>query len=243
MTTDGIHCADCLLRLPDVPSNTVDLVFADLPYGRTQNDWDKLIPMDKLWTELGRVCKPAAPMIFTAMQPFAAMLVCSKLEWFRYEIVWKKNKSRGFLNANKQPLRIHETIQVFYREQPDYVPQMTFGHKPVHSYIKHTSDGTNYGKTKRGISGGGSTSRYPTSVLEIPVVNNRDQKRVNSTQKPEELAAWFIRTYTKPGDLVLDPTIGSGSTMAAAKRSCRRHLGFDTDPKQVESAIALLAGI
>ena len=227
---------DCLTGLARVASGSVAMVFADLPYGRTQNEWDTLVPVEPLWRELNRVCRRDAAMVFTAMQPFTSLLVCSNTSAFRFEMIWQKNKVRGFLNAKRQPLRTHENVLVFYREQPRYVPQMTTGHKPVNSYTKHTSDGTNYGATKRGVSGGGSTVRYPTSILSIPVVNNDDPIRIQPTQKPEALVAWFIETYTRPGDLVLDPTAGSGTTLVAAKRLGRHGVGFETDAEMVVKA-------
>lgn len=224
-----IHSLDCLIGLTSIADGSVDFVFADLPYGRTQNDWDKLVPMEHLWPALRRVCKPTAAMVFTAMQPFTSLLVCSNLADFRYEVIWRKNKVRGFLNAKRQPLRTHESVLVFYRQQPAYTPQMTSGHKPVNSYTKHTSDGTNYGVTKAGVKGGGSTTRYPTSVLDISVVNNDDPEHIHPTQKPVALVEWFLRTYTQPGDLVLDPTAGSGTSLAAAATLGRRFVGFETD--------------
>lgn len=233
--------ADCLTGLRDVEAASVAMVFADLPYGRTQNAWDKLVPIERLWAELNRVCRRDVAMVFTAMQPFTSLLVCSNVAAFRYEMIWQKNKVRGFLNAKKQPLRTHESVVVFYREQPKYCPQMTTGHKPVHSYTKHTSDGSNYGATKRGVRGGGATVRYPTSVLAIPIVNNDDPIRIHPTQKPEALVAWYLRTYTRPGDLVLDPTAGSGTTGVAAKRLGRRFLGFETDAEMVFKARTRLA--
>lgn len=226
-----VHCADCLDALGGLAEQSVDLVFADLPYGQTRNDWDRPIALDALWTHLERVTKPRAPMVFTAQQPFTAALVSSARKWFRYEMIWRKNKPRGFLNARRQPLRIHENILVFYREQPFYEPQMTHGHSPVHAFATRTS-GKNYGSVAP-RPGGGSTSRYPTSVLDIPVLNNDDPERVNPTQKPIALPAWFIRTYTKPGDVVLDPTAGSGSTLLAAKALDRRYVGYEIDPEMV----------
>jgi site-specific DNA-methyltransferase (adenine-specific) len=111
---------------------------------------------------------------------------------------------------------------------------MSEGHKPVNSYTKKL-DGTNYGKT-RSVKGGGSTSRYPNSVLDIPVVNNDSPNRIHPTQKPEDLAKWFIITYTSPGDLILDPTAGSGSTCLAAKSLGRNYIGFELDPQMAEKA-------
>lgn len=177
-------------------------------------------------------------MIFTAMQPFTSLLVSSNLDMFKYEMIWKKNKPRGHLNAKKQPLRIHENILVFYAKQPKYYPQMSNGHPPVNVfYTRHA--GQNYGRDRK-LAGGGSTTRYPTSVLEVPVVNNDAGARLHPTQKPEALIEWFIKSYTVPGDLVLNPTAGSGSTLLAAKKLRRQFIGFETDRALVEKVRRLL---
>jgi site-specific DNA-methyltransferase (adenine-specific) len=228
MEFNQIYNMGCLDGIDLLADGCVDFVFADLPYGMTQNKWDSIIDFDGLWSRLNRVCKSNAAMVFTAMQPFTSKLVISNLTNFKYEAVWVKNKSTGFLNAKKQPLRIHENVVVFYREQPAYNPQMTVGKKPVNSYTKHSTDGANYGKTKL-ISGGGSTTRYPTTILEIPVINNDNPEKFHPNQKPVSLVEYFINTYTGPGDLVLDPTAGSGTALVAAKRLGRRYIGYETD--------------
>lgn len=226
----------CLDGLQHLAPGSVDLVFADLPYGTTQQNWDCRIPMDSLWPLLAHVCKRSAPMVFTAAQPFSSLLVCSRLDWFKYEVIWRKNKSTGFLNAKKQPLRAHESCLVFYREQPAYEPQMTDGHEPGHAVNGRVSKTELYGATPVPRYWGGSTKRQPTTVLDIPVVNGDSKERVHRNQKPEELAAWFIRTYTRPGDLVLDPAAGSASSLLAAKKLGRRVVGFETDKKMCRIA-------
>lgn len=236
LPAEGLHFSNCIEGMAKMPPNSIDLLFADLPYGRTQNTWDTPIPFIDLWKQIRRVCKRNAALVFTAMQPFTSLLVVSNLDWFRYEVIWKKNKARGFLNAKRQPLRAHENVLVFYAEQPLYQPQMTSGHPPVHAYTKHTSDGSNYGQTNKGISGGGATTRYPTSILEIAVVNNDSRTRIHPTQKPTDLAAWFIKTYTQPGQWILDPTAGSGSTLIAAKQLNRHYVGFENDAAIFEKA-------
>lgn len=236
-----ILAAACLDAMQGIEAGSVDMVFADLPYGTTQNPWDVVIPFGPLWEQLNRICKPTAPMVFTAMQPFTSMLVASNLKAFRYEIIWKKNKATGFLNAKRQPLRTHENVEVFYRESPIYTPQMTDGHPPAHAVkaVRKMSGGTNYGKgATAAVVEAGSTIRHPNSVLEIPVVNNDDPERIHPTQKPEALVAWFIRTYTQPGDLILDPVLGSGTTSVAAKRLGRRSIGIEMDPEMAEQARA-----
>lgn len=235
-----VNHISCLDGLQHLDPGSVDFVFADLPYGTTQQNWDQRVPMDALWPLLAVVCKPDAAMVFTAAQPFSSLLVVSRLDWFKYEVVWRKNKSTGFLNAKKQPLRAHESCLVFYREQPAYEPQMTDGHELGHAVKGRVSKTELYGGHAQPRAWGGSTKRYPTTVLEIPVVNADAKHRIHRNQKPVELAARFIRTYTKPGDLVLDPTAGSGSALVAAKMLGRRFVGFETNAGYCEKANAWL---
>ena len=226
---DTILYGDCLDIMPTIPDVSVDMVLADLPYGVTANEWDKVIPLDRLWHEYRRVTKPNAAIVLTATQPFAAQLVASNPKMFRYDLVWRKNKSTGFLNANRMPLRQHESILVFYQKLPVYNPQKSQGHAPVHSFTKHTGDGSNYGQTKRGISGGGQTNRHPTSVIDIPVVNNDSTEKIHPNQKPGELFEYLIRTFSDEGEVVLDNCIGSGTTAIACLNTDRHFIGIEQD--------------
>jgi site-specific DNA-methyltransferase (adenine-specific) len=231
---DEILRGDCIELLKEIGDSTVDLVLSDLPYGVTQNAWDKEIPMSPLWGHFRRILKPKGVIALTAQGMFTAKLMIAAPDLWRYNLIWKKNKPRGFLNANRQPLRIHEDVAIFYKKQPRYFPQKTKGHSPVHSYTKHSSDGSNYGATKLGVSGGGSTERYPNSIISIPVVNGTDCE--HPTQKPVALGEWLIKTYTQPGDLVVDPACGSGTFCLAAKRLDRRFFGFEISHDYCELA-------
>lgn len=228
---DTILHGDCLDIMPTIPDASVDMVLADLPYGVTQNAWDKVIPFDRLWSEYRRVTKPNAAIVLTATQPFATQLVASNPKMFRYDLIWRKNKSTGFLNANRMPLRQHEAILVFYHRLPVYHPQKTTGHAPVHSFTKHTADGSNYGNTRRGISGGGQTDRHPTSVIDIPVVNNDAVHKIHPNQKPVGLFEYLIRTFSDDGAVVLDNCIGSGTTAIACLNTGRHFIGIEQDAK------------
>lgn len=225
-----IILGNCLEKMPEIPEHCVDMILCDLPYGVTaRNKWDIVIPFAPLWKQYLRVAKKNAAIVLTATQPFASQLILSNPKMFRYDLIWEKNKKTGFLNANRMPLRAHEHILVFYRSLPTYHPQKTSGHKPVNSYTKHTSDGFNYGETKRGLSGGGQTDRYPTSILQFPVVNNDSKDKFHSTQKPVELFEYLIRTYTDEGMAVLDNCLGSGTTAIAAIKSKRNYIGIEMD--------------
>ena len=221
---------DCLDVMPDIPDKSIDMVLCDLPYGVTaRNDWDEIIPFEKLWREYKRNTKDNGSIVLTAVKPFSSQLILSNPEMFRYDIVWAKNKVTGFLNANRMPLRQHELILVFYGKLPTYNPQKTQGHKPVNSFTKHTSDGTNYGETQIGIRGGGQTDRHPTSIVDFAVVNNDSLEKVHPTQKPVSLFSYLIRTYTNVGDVVLDNCIGGGTTALACLDTQRTFIGIDID--------------
>ena len=242
-----VHHGDCLELIDLLEPGSISLVFADLPYGVTANDWDTPVDLTRLWPALRRVCRPTAAMVFTAVQPFATDLVASNRAEFRFDMVWKKNIATGFLNANRRPLRAHEGIFLFYREEPPYVPQKTTGHplvKVTPSKRGENKNSKNYG-TEQGrllkTKNYESTERHPTTVLEIDCVEQHDPSRRHPTQKPEPLIEWFIKTYTAPGDLVFDPTAGSGSTLCAAKALGRRCIGFDLDPESVRKANDALA--
>ena len=229
---------DCLEKMISIPDKTVDMVFSDPPYGTTACSWDSIISLPELWEQYNRVVKPDGAIVLMASQPFTGILIMSNIKYFKYTWVWVKNKKTNFLNAKKQPLRQTEDIVVFYRQQPVYNPQKTYGHKPVHSYTKHTSDGETLGKTKRGISGGGQTDRYPTNVLYFPVVNNDNSggDKYFSTQKPVELVEYMIKTYSNEGDIVLDNCMGSGTTGVACKKLKRNFIGIELIKKHFEIA-------
>ena len=184
-----------------------------------------------MWKELKRITKDNTAIVLMANQPFTSMLICSNLEMYKYNWVWKKNKSTGFLNAKKQPLRALEDICVFYTKPCVYNPQKTTGHKPVNTFTKHTTDGETVGRTKLGISGGGQTDRYPTNIIEIPVMNNDGSHgdKVHPTQKPVALMEYLIKTYSNEGDVVLDFCAGSGTTGVAAKNLNRNFIGIEMD--------------
>lgn len=232
---DLILHGDCLAIMTTLPDKSIDAVITDPPYGVTQNSWDLSFDLDSFWAEVNRICRGG--IILTSRQPFTTKLIASNYRGFKWDDVWEKNKTTGFLNVKYQPLRAHESILVFGK--PKYNPQKTKGHKPVNSYTKHTSDGTNYGKTKQGLKGGGSTERYPRSVLKFPVVNNdgTSDVKLHPTQKPLSLMEYLLLTFTDEGDMVLDPFCGSGTTCVVAKRNNRGFLGIEREIKYFKISV------
>lgn len=227
--------ADCLDLMPQIPDKSIDMILCDLPYGTTQNKWDSVIDLDKLWKEYTRIIKENGVIVLTSQGIFTAHLIMSNERWFKYKIVWIKSKSTNFLNAKKQPLRKHEDICVFYRQQPTYNPQMTQGESYDKGVRKDQFTGS-YGDFKpRHVKSDGS--RYPNDVIcyeEEPVEDFVYIKTAESegpvyhpTQKPVELGRYLIRTYTNPGDIVLDNACGSGSFLVAAAMEGRNFIGIE----------------
>lgn len=230
---------DCLSLMSEIPNGQVDMILADLPYGTTQNKWDSPINLESLWEQYERIIKPTGCIALFAQSPFDKILACSNLKLFRYEWIIEKTKATGHLNAKKAPLKAHENVLIFYKKLPTYNPQKTTGHEPIHSFTKHTDDGSCYGATKIGISGGGSTERYPRDVLKFKW--DTQKEALHPTQKPVALLEYLIKTYTNEGDIVLDNCMGSGSTAVACVNTKRYFIGYELDEKYFQIAKERLA--
>ena len=234
---------DCLDEMMKLPKGSVDLVLTDPPYGTTQCKWDAVIPFEPMWKQLKHVTKLNAAIVMTASHPFTSALVMSNPKMFRYELVWHKNKASGHLNAKKMPMRAHENIVVFYRKLPTYNPQKTVGHKAA-NYAKNKANSRVYGAQVRSEYGG-ATERYPRSVIDVPVVNNDGTNggRLHPNQKPVELMEYLIKTYTNEGDIVLDFTMGSGTTGVACKNLGRNFIGIEKDAGFYDIAVKRVADV
>ena len=234
--------ADCLEILKTLSDKSIDMVFCDLPYGTTRNSWDSLIDLDKLWNQYNRVVKDNGAIVLTAANPFDKVLAMSNLKNFKYDWIWEKNKATGHLNAKKLPLKAHEYVLIFYKKMPTYNPQFTYGHKPMNAVkpkdkIPHPEKLRNYGHVETHIGNpGGSTTRYPRSVIKIPVINNDNQDKWHPTQKPIELVEYFIKTYSNEGDVILDNTMGSGSTGVACINTKRKFVGIEMNKEYFDKA-------
>lgn len=233
-----IHHGDCISIMRNIPDKSIDMILCDPPYGITQNEWDVPLQPETLWEEYKRICKDNAAIVLTASQPFASYLIMSQPKMFKYDLIWKKNKSSGFLNAKKMPLRKHEHILVFYKKTPTYNPQKTTGHKSVNSfYSTPEQNGKNYGKcTLEPKKRGGQTDRYPTSVLDFPVINNDNKEKTHPTQKPVPLFEYLIKTFSNKNDIILDNCIGSGTTAIACINTERRYIGIELSKEYFDIA-------
>lgn len=215
---------DTIAKMKEIPDNSVDLLLVDLPYGTTQNKWDSVIPLPDLWEQYHRVVKENGAMIFTASGMFTAKLILSNPKEYKYNYTWIKSKATNFLNAKKQPLRKHEDILVFYRKQPTYNPQMTSGSAYSKGIRKDQITGS-YGDF-RPVLVKSKGKRYPVDVLYFKTAE-AEGKVVHPTQKPVSLGRYLIRTFSNPGDVVLDNTSGSGSFLVAALQEGRNFIGIE----------------
>ena len=223
---------DCLEVMRDLPDQSIGMVLADLPYGVTACHWDKVIDLDAMWVQFKRLIQPKRACVFTATQPFTTDLICSNRAWFKYCWVWEKSIGHNFLQAKHQPLRKHEDVVVFAETAPFYSPQMERGTPYTDKPRKRTHRVVDSTIPNLGIVNNGT--RYPSSVLRIAHGNNN---AIHPTQKPVALFEYLIRTYTNPGDVVLDPTAGSMTTAIAAMNTGRGYVCIEKDPDEYRKGL------
>lgn len=232
MKLNTIYNEDCLVGMSRIPDGSVDLIISDLPYGVTKNKWDSVIPLDELWKHYKRVIKENGAIVLFGQGMFTARIMLSNEKWYRYNLIWEKDRPTGFLNAKKMPLRSHEDIVVFYKKLPTYNPQFWEG-KPLHGmgnkFRNVQSVNNNYGKFDRrknpSAKREGDTKKYPRSVLSF----KKEHPPIHPTQKSVELVEWLVKTYSNKGDTVLDSCMGSGTTAIACLNTDRQFIGFELD--------------
>jgi len=221
--------------MKEIPDGSIDMVFADLPYGITCASWDSVIPMALLWPEYERVIKDNGALCFTSNQPFTSMLIFSKLAWFRCEWIWNKENVNNFGNANIHPLKQHETIVVFGKKRTVYYPQKIKGkinHSRGDSIKNRKSEANNIDPSK--ATDDFSGMKYPKTIITIP--KHASQCKYHPTEKPVALMEYFIKTYSLEGETVLDNTMGSGSTGVACINTGRDFIGIEKDEKYFKIA-------
>lgn len=238
-----IYNENCLEGMQKIPDKSIDMILCDLPYGKTKNKKDVRIPFKPLWKEYERIIKDNGAIILFGQGTFYVDLINSNRKLFRYDLIWNKQLTSGFLNANRMPLRQHEQIAVFYKKLPTYNPQFTQG-KPLHSkgtsYKNKPIKNQNYGEFKVvDDSRAGSCEKYPTSILSY--AKPHPSKTVHRTEKPVALLEYLIKTYTNKGDIVLDNCMGSGSTGIACINTKRHFIGFDLDKECYDIAAIRIA--
>ena len=228
--------ADCFDVFPFIEDKSIQLILADLPYGTTACKWDSILPFDKLWEQYERIIADNGAIVLTAQQPFTSALIMSNTKLYKYDWYWKKSKPVGFANAKKMPLKDVETISVFYKSLPKYNPQ---GLEKCNRVISNSTKKIKQNNITA-INGGAfktdtfiqEFTNYPRQIIEIGV-----EQGLHPTQKPLELMEYLVKTYTNEGDMVLDNTMGSGTTILAAIKNNRIGIGIEKEKQYYDVAV------
>lgn len=239
-----LYHGDCLEKMQAIPDGSIDMVLCDPPYGTTACKWDSVIPFEPLWAQYRRVCKRNAAIVLNASQPFTSALVMSNIEWFKYEWIWEKNQPSGIATAKYMPMKNHENIMVFCEGKTTYNKQLTKSKITDRPFGK--SNGRFWDKTSVGVTGmkPKKTSNpdnillesvNPRTVIPFDIPPNALGK-LHPTQKPVALMEYLIRTYTNEGEIVLDNTMGSGTTGVACINTNRSFIGIERDDSYFEIA-------
>ena len=225
MKNEKIHLinGDCIEIMKSIEDKSIDLILCDLPYGVTKNKWDVVIPFDALWEHYNRIIKDNGAIILFGSQPFTTMLISSNMKYFRYCLVWEKNKFSDFLNAKRKPMKTNEDICIFYKKQPTYNIQYWYSTPYKRWNTQEAVDKqSNYGSHKKNtVESDGK--RLPTTVLKF----NRVERPLHPTQKPIDLLEWLIKSFSNENDIILDNCMGVGSTGKAAKNLNRNFVGIE----------------
>ena len=236
-----IH-GDCLEVMKEIPNNSIDMILADLPYGATACKWDTIIPFEPLWEQYNRVIKDNGCVALFGSEPFSSYLRMSNINNYKYDWYWNKVQGTGFSAVKKQPMRVIETISIFYKKPPIYNPQMEKREKVIDSrnwkQNKRISENSRFTSTDDSLSQKIYDKKYPVNLLNINRASNEcnNSKRAHPTQKPVALFEYLIKTYTNEGDVVLDNVIGSGTTAVACINTGRNYIGIELDEQYVEIA-------
>lgn len=249
---DNIYNEDCLEGMKRIPNGSVDCVICDLPYGTTACKWDVVIPLDKLWEQYRRVLKHQGSVLLFGSEPFSSMLRMSNLDWYKYDWIWQKGTPSGFQHAKNMPMKDYENICVFSGAgmghasrlgdnrmiyNPQGLKQME---KPVVEHNKRNKfSGTVGSRPSNQDTIVREITNYPRMIqfFDNQCGETMNNKRLHPTQKPVDLIRYLIRTYTNDGAVVLDNTIGSGTTAIAAIREHRHYIGFELDKGYFDKAV------
>ena len=229
-----IH-GDCLERMKEIPDKSIDMILCDLPFGTTACKWDTIIPFEPLWKQYNRIIKDNGAIVLFGNQPFTSLLINSNIKNFKFSWVWNKKFAANFALHKYQPLRIHEDIIIFSNGTCFFNPQKTIRDKPIKKGgNKRMPETTNIKHTQDKYNNKIYNWKEPESIITI---SNRCEKRgYHPTQKPVALLEYLIKTYTNENNLVLDNTMGSGSTGVAAVNTNRRFIGIEKGDNYFEIA-------
>jgi len=230
-----LYKGDCLEVMKDIPDGSIDAIITDPPYGTTACKWDSVIDFTLMWKQLNRIIKPNGAIVLFGSEPFSSALRMSNIKNYKYDWIWDKvNLYTGTFLANKQPLRRYENIIIFYKKQPTYNKQYRKG-QPYKMKRNTLGNGEVTNSKYKRIETINNGSHNPCNILQIEG-GNKSEKGQHPTQKPILLMEYLIKTYTNENEIVLDFTMGSGTTGVAAKNLNRNFIGIEQDEKYFKIA-------
>lgn len=236
---------DAIEAMKSLDDGCIDTILTDPPYGTTSNKWDVVIPLEPMWDQIHRILKPNGVVVLTCSQPFTSILVTSNILWFRHEWIWIKNRGSNFANTVREPMKEHESVIVFSPGKWTYNKQMQertgSGSDRVKYNVAYRTKSQNYRDFSDREENQLSDLRVPSSWQKINTVSGKEKVK-HPTQKPIELMEYFVKTYSNPGDMVLDFSMGSGTTGIACKNLERNFIGIDNDPDYIEMARERIGG-
>jgi site-specific DNA-methyltransferase (adenine-specific) len=231
---------DCLEMMKTIPDKSIDMILCDLPYGTTNCKWDNIIPFEPLWEQYERIIKDNGAIVLFGSEPFSSKLKCSNLNLFKYDWIWKKSRTVGFLNAKNAPLKDYEVISVFSKgttangskKNMKYYPQGLIEINKPKKSVKQANDTIVGNRPSRNKDYIAKYTNYPKAIIQF----NNERKQLHPTQKPVSLLEYLIKTYTNENDVVLDNCMGSGSTGVACINTNRKFVGIELDNNYFEIA-------
>lgn len=232
---------DCLEVMKTIEDNSIDAIITDPPYGTTACSWDSVIPFDEMWLRLNKLIKPNGAIVLFGSEPFSSALRMSNIKNYKYDWVWRKSLAPNFMNAKNCPLKKHELVHIFSngtiangsKNKMPYNPQGIIEVNQKWKRPNKIKSEHNYQRPSHKLERNITHTGYPDSILEFKLGNNKTQ---HPTQKPVALMEYLIKTYTNEGELVLDFTMGSGSTGVACVNLNRNFIGIEKDDKYFEIA-------
>ena len=227
-----LYRGDCLEIMQDIPDASIDMVLCDMPYGITDYEYDMCLDLDQIWHAYRRITKPSAPIVLFSAQPFTTDLISSNRKWFRYHWIWLKSSNGAWAAAKYRPIARHEEVLVFGRGTLPYYPVMVPLDRPQKRNVSSVKSAL-YGGIKPPMKERIYTEKYPSTILDFPCSISG---RIHPSEKPVNLLSYLVKTYTKPGETVLDHCMGSGSTLHAAHQAGRKSIGIEKDETYFSSA-------
>jgi DNA modification methylase len=223
-----IH-GECIEAMRFLADKSIDMILCDLPYGTTACKWDIIIPFDKLWEQYNRVIKDNGAIVLFGSEPFSSTLRMSNIKNYKYDWKWLKSRTTGFQMARKRPMKDYEDILVFYLKQPVYNnTELIKLEKPINSWRKNGKGGNGLNEVKTDKNRKQEYTNFNRQTLKFSNEHNVGPL-THPTQKPVALLEYLIKTYTNEGEMVLDNTMGSGSTGVACVNTNRNFIGIEMD--------------